>query len=55
MSIRRKLPVYRLMAHVSDSILVIAATVFHQKMDASSAGLFDAYDLIKGRIGQGKR
>lgn len=35
-------------------ILVIAATVFHQEMNPSSAGLFDASDLIKDRIGKGE-
>lgn len=38
------------------SILVIAATVFFNSNDsnAASAGLFDAFDLIKERIGQGQ-
>ncbi|TCD70666.1 hypothetical protein EIP91_002387 [Steccherinum ochraceum] len=38
---------------INSAILVIAATVFHRKMDSSSsAGLFDAYDLIKDHVGK---
>ncbi|THH23107.1 hypothetical protein EUX98_g8070 [Antrodiella citrinella] len=37
---------------INSAILIIAATVFHKKMQAAPAGLFDAYDLIKSRIGE---
>ncbi|KAH8100469.1 natural resistance-associated macrophage protein [Cristinia sonorae] len=37
---------------VNSAILIIAATVFHGKTDASSASLFDMSDLIKNHIGK---